>query len=94
MPPRRLKWEYEALGELGELLSRRTNKVEVHECIESHACLVAEELNIATVEPGPSHFYVYVFTCADGDVRVPVRLVFDADDEEALFVLSCRSVSF
>ena len=94
MHQRRLFWQFEAIDELSELLERRIDKDGVQDCIESIACLVAEEPGIAMVEPGPSHFLVHVFRCMDGDTEVFVRLIFDADDPVLLYVLSCRSVRF
>lgn len=92
--PRKLSWSYEALAELAELLRRRDDQVGVQNCISSHATLVAEELNMATAAPGPSHFRTYVFSCMDGDVTIYVRLIFDAEVDSEVSVLSCRTVEF
>lgn len=75
MPPRRLFWTFEARQELDELLGRRTRKERVLDCIDSHAQLVAEELSMATVDPGPSHFRFYDFRCDDVGSAVYVQLL-------------------
>jgi hypothetical protein len=94
MPTRKLSWHDDAVEELLALLSRRKDKIRVQDCIESNACLVAEEPGVATVEQGPSHFLVHRFTCNDGDVGIFVQLVFDADDPIVLYVISCKTIGF
>lgn len=94
MAPRKLVWQYEALEELQELLTRREDKDGVQNCIEVAACLVAEEPRIARVDEGPGNFLDYVTQCSDGATELFVRLIFDADDPVLLNVLSCRSIRF
>ena len=94
MPPRKLSWHFEAIEELKALLDRREDKDSVHACIESNACLIAEEPGIATVEQGPSHFLVHRFQCMDGNVAIYTQFILDADDPVMLYVLSCQSIRF
>ena len=97
--PRRLVWGYEALAELADLLKRRAAPGAVQNCISDHARLVAEELNIATAISGPSQFRSYVFTCSDVDPEsggmrsIHIRLIFDAESEDELVVIICKSVA-
>lgn len=92
--PRRLVWTHESLEELELLLRRRNRKTDVQNCVASHASLVAEELSIASEITGPSHFKAYVFDCPDEGARIYIRLIFDAESEVELVVLSCRTVEF
>lgn len=90
MPPRRLVWSFEATQDLVELLKRRKHQADVHACIEGHAQSVADDVAIASTEPGPAHFRVHRFRCLDGDVGVYVRLIFDAESDAELVVLAVR----